>query len=93
MKYLCLIYENEGAWATMSKEEGDRIMGEYMTFTENITKSGHMVQGDALQVARCVRRRPRSLAGRWCPGQSAGLAGECRAIPGDRPPTASRFAE
>ena len=49
MKYLCLIYEKEGAWATISKEEGDRIMGEYFTFTEDIRKSGHMVAGEALQ--------------------------------------------
>lgn len=65
MKYLCLIYENEGAWATMSKEEGDRIMGEYMTFTEDITKSGHMVQGDALQptsTATTVRMRNGKLS-------------------------------
>ncbi len=65
MKYLCLIYENEGAWATMSREEGDRIMGEYMTFTDDIKKSGHMIQGDALQrtsTATTVRVRNGKLS-------------------------------
>jgi hypothetical protein len=49
MKYLCLIYENEGLWATMSKEQGDRIMGEYRAFSDDIRKSGHYVAGEALQ--------------------------------------------
>jgi len=65
VKYLCLIYENEGAWATMSKDEGDRIMGEYTTFTDDIVKSGHMIQGDALQptsTATTVRMRNGKLS-------------------------------
>ena len=48
MKYLCLIYDNEGRWATMAKEEGDRIMGEYFAFTDDIKKSGHYKAGDSL---------------------------------------------
>jgi hypothetical protein len=49
MKYLCLIYENEQNWAQYTKDQGDAIMGEYHTFTEDIQKSGHLVAGEALQ--------------------------------------------
>jgi hypothetical protein len=49
MKYLCLIYENEGAWATMDKEESDRLMSEYHAFTTDIKKTGHHLAGEALQ--------------------------------------------
>ena len=49
MKYLCLIYESEQAWATMSKEEGDAIMGEYFAFTDTYRASGQVTAGSALQ--------------------------------------------
>ena len=49
MKYLCLIYENEKALETMSKEEGDATFAEYFTFTDGIRESGHYVAGEALQ--------------------------------------------
>ena len=49
MKYLCLIYENEQNWATMSKDEGDAIMGEYFAFTDAYTKSKHVLGGEALE--------------------------------------------
>ena len=48
MKYLCLIYDNEQRWATMSQEEGNRIMQEYFTFTDDIKRSGHMLGGESL---------------------------------------------
>ena len=49
MKYLCLIYVNEANRANYSKEEGEAMFGEYMAFTEDIRKSGHMIGGEALQ--------------------------------------------
>ena len=49
MKYLCLIYENERAWESLSKEETDAIMGDYFQFTDDIRNSGHYVGGEALQ--------------------------------------------
>jgi hypothetical protein len=49
MKYLCLIYDDESAWERMPKAETDRIMGDYMSFTDDIAKSGHMVAGEQLQ--------------------------------------------
>ena len=65
MKYLCLIYENESAWETMTKEDGDRIMGEYFAFTDDIRKSGQYVAGEALQptaTATTVRVRKGKIA-------------------------------
>ena len=49
MQYLLLIYDNEQRWATYSKEEAGQIMGEYMTFTQNIAQSGHYKGGNPLQ--------------------------------------------
>ena len=48
MKYLCLIYDTESRWATMSQEEGNQIMKEYFDFTDDIRKNSHMIAGDSL---------------------------------------------
>ena len=48
MKYLCLIYESEKFWEKASKEEGEAIFGEYMGFTQDIAKTGHLLAGEAL---------------------------------------------
>ena len=48
MKYLCLIYDTESRWATMSESDGKRLMTEYFDFTDDIRKSGHMIAGDSL---------------------------------------------
>jgi hypothetical protein len=60
MKYLCLIYDDEKQIETMSQADSDKFMGEYFAFTDDIRKSGHMVQGEALQpvqTATTVRSR------------------------------------
>jgi hypothetical protein len=60
MKYLCLIYEDEKLYETMTKEQGDAVMGEYYAFTDGIRKSGQYVSGEALQpiaTATTVRMR------------------------------------
>ena len=49
MRYLCLIYDEEKKMATMSKADGDAMMGEYFAFTDGIKKSGHYIGGEALQ--------------------------------------------
>jgi hypothetical protein len=49
VKYLCLIYDDEKKMAGMSQAEGDKFMGEYFAYTEDIKKSGHLVIGEALQ--------------------------------------------
>ena len=60
MQYLLLIYDNEKSWQTMSKEEGDKIMKEYGTFTQSIAQSGNYKGGNPLQptaTATTVRQR------------------------------------
>jgi hypothetical protein len=49
MKYLCLIYEDESKWGTMSKDQIDAMFREYGAFTEDIKKSGQYIGGNALQ--------------------------------------------
>ena len=65
MKYLCLIYDEEEKMATMSKEDGDKFMGDYFAFTDGIQKSGHYIAGDALHpvhTATTVRIRNGKLS-------------------------------
>ena len=60
MKYLLLIYENEGDFAKVTEEEGNRIFAEYMTYTKGIRKAGNYIGGEALQpvaTATTVRQR------------------------------------
>jgi hypothetical protein len=49
MKYLCLIYENEKIWETMSEEQSGKIFADYGKFTSDIQGSGHLLGGEALQ--------------------------------------------
>jgi hypothetical protein len=49
MKYLCLIYESEQAWAATPKSDGDVMRADYAAFTDGYTKSGHVLGGNALQ--------------------------------------------
>ena len=49
MKYLCLLYENEQAWAAMPQSEVDAIMAEYFAFGDKYRTSGHVIGGNALQ--------------------------------------------
>jgi hypothetical protein len=49
MRYLCLIYEDETLYERMSKPELDKIFGEYVTFTNDIKRSGHHLAGEPLQ--------------------------------------------
>jgi hypothetical protein len=65
MKYLCLIYDDEKKWETMSKAEADAYMGEYFAFTDGIKASGHYLGGNALQpvqTATTVRSRNGKLS-------------------------------
>jgi hypothetical protein len=49
MKYLLLIYENEGSFASLSEAEQGKIFGEYMEYSKRIRKSGHYIAGQALE--------------------------------------------
>lgn len=48
MKYLILIYSDEKADASATKEEMDAWMGEYWAYTEAMTKAGVNQGGEAL---------------------------------------------
>ena len=65
MRYMLLIYESEANAQKMTQEDGQKMMGEYMQFTEDIKKSGHYVGGDALQptsTATTVRVRQNKVS-------------------------------
>jgi hypothetical protein len=52
MKYLCLIYDEEARFGTMSKADGEALMQEYFAFTKEIRASGHHLGGSELQPTR-----------------------------------------
>ena len=49
MKYLLLIYGDEGSWVGISEAEQGKIFEEYMTYSRDIKKNGHYLGGEALQ--------------------------------------------
>src|SRR5678815_6112382 len=48
MKYALLIYTAERDWAAMSTEEQGRIYNEYMTYTQELKRSGKMLSCEPL---------------------------------------------
>jgi len=48
MKYALLIYQDEASSAEPQSEEAQRIMGEYMAFSQKIAENGAHVGGEAL---------------------------------------------
>ena len=48
MKYMLLIYTDPSAF---NPADGEKLMGEYMAFTQEILDSGEMVAGDPLEAA------------------------------------------
>jgi hypothetical protein len=65
MKYLCLIYEAETLYVSMSREEGQAMMAEYGTFTQEVIASGQFIAGEALKpvnTATTVRIRNGQLS-------------------------------
>jgi hypothetical protein len=49
MKYLCLIYDAESTWASMTQPEIDAMMGEYFAFSDDLASRGKMLGGEELQ--------------------------------------------
>lgn len=49
MKYMLLIYGEEGAEGPLSDAEREAMMGEWFAFTQRIVDSGEMIAGDPLQ--------------------------------------------
>jgi hypothetical protein len=48
MKYMMLIYDDPTVWAKFSEAEQQKIMGEYMQFSQEIRSSGHHVSSGQL---------------------------------------------
>jgi hypothetical protein len=49
MQYLLLIYNQERNWTELNEKDMLSLRGEYMSFTDEIAKSGHYKDGNALQ--------------------------------------------
>jgi hypothetical protein len=49
MRYLCLIYQDESVSQKLPKAETEEIHGEYLTFTDEIKKSGRYLGSNRLQ--------------------------------------------
>jgi hypothetical protein len=48
MKYLCLIYDTEARYATMSAADTEAMMNDYFAFSKAVGESGHLVGGEEL---------------------------------------------
>ena len=55
MRYLCLIYDDEKAFASLSKADHDSLMGEYRAFGESLQRGRHYVSGYQLAPATAGR--------------------------------------
>jgi hypothetical protein len=60
VQYMLLIHDDPSAWAGMSEDQVNAVMGEYFAYSDAIRKEGILVAGDALQgrdTAHTVRVR------------------------------------
>jgi hypothetical protein len=65
MRYVCLIYADEGQFSTMSQDEIDTLLDETAASNEELRASGHLVLGEALEhvhAAMTVRVRDGKLS-------------------------------
>ena len=65
MRYLCLVYLEEGKMRALSPEEGKTLDRESIAYDEKLRASGHYLASDALQPvtkAVTVRRKRDALA-------------------------------
>ena len=49
MRYMLLIYGDPSLAASMTPEEGEKMMTDYYTFTQSIVESGELLSGEPLQ--------------------------------------------
>lgn len=60
MRFVCLIYEDEAIWNSLSKPETEAIMAEHAAFYDELVSRGQFVAGEALEpvgMAQTVRMR------------------------------------
>lgn len=49
MQYLCLIYSEESQWPRLPKAEYERVLGEYLSYSDDVRQSGHLLGGNPLE--------------------------------------------
>lgn len=49
MQYLVLIYDDEKVWNDMPQEQSQKLFGDYMAYTQEMSKAGVLRGGDALK--------------------------------------------
>ena len=49
MQYMCLIYDDEQAWANLDEATRGEVLQAYWAFTEKAKEAGVLVAGDALK--------------------------------------------
>jgi len=52
MKYLCMAYESEDIFHTMSADDWESLRTETLAYVDKIEKSGHLILTNALQSGR-----------------------------------------
>src|SRR5829696_8418760 len=52
MKYVCLGYHDEQAWAALPSVERRALLEESLAYEDELRRGGHFVEGTALQSAR-----------------------------------------
>ena len=60
MRYMCLIYSDEGWRDSLSENEGKQVLQEFLEFTQSVVRSGHHRAGDRLaptSAATTIRAR------------------------------------
>ena len=64
MRYLCLIYLDERQFETVSEAEGNALNARHLELNEQLLKSGHFIEAEALGPASettCVRIRNKKV--------------------------------
>jgi hypothetical protein len=51
MKFICLGFHDESAWATMSESERKSFMDKCFAYDDELRRGGHFIGGEALQPA------------------------------------------
>jgi hypothetical protein len=49
VKYLCMIYSDESNPVTLSDAEQDALMDEHLAYDDELRRSGHYIEAQALQ--------------------------------------------
>ncbi len=52
MRYLCMVYCDEGKLAALSKADYDKLVADHGTLNASLQKSGHFIAANALEPVR-----------------------------------------